>query len=326
MAKLVSQAWKDLSDEGRSEWLELGRIDRERYEREKAAYRGPWKVPDVKDPSTPKRPMSAFLAFSNERRKTIVAQNPHLSGRDISSLLSKLWKECPSELKRTYREREAHERALYKKARAAWKQQTTTSTALSSSSSSSLFEPATVAMLAVVDDTSSSSSLSSSSSVMKSEDALSEKDPLDMDDFDDLMADTDAAFEKDKAFLSALDALCPWDIQQPQTDNIHPMKEPTNFAPATRTALSCEILQHQPEKIAFHKRENRFENYTMEDILKDDELFFEDFSPSQVKSVPILSSSSSSSSSSVCYYYPGTKSEAHCPLPRVGSLSALFSW
>ena len=63
VAKIVSQSWKDLPDAQKKKYQEMARVDRERFEREKALYKGPWKVPDVKDPNIPKKPVSAFLAF-----------------------------------------------------------------------------------------------------------------------------------------------------------------------------------------------------------------------------------------------------------------------
>lgn len=123
VAKLVSRSWKALSTEERFKWDELARFDRERYEREKATYRGPWKVPDIKDPKAPKKPMSAFLAFGNERRKAIAAANPALTNSEISSLLSQLWKDYPAQLKTMYRDREIKERGAYKKRSTQWKQQ-----------------------------------------------------------------------------------------------------------------------------------------------------------------------------------------------------------
>ena len=85
---MVSQSWKDMSEEERFKWSEMARLDRERYDREKAAYHGPWKVLDTKDSETPKKPMSAFLAFGNERRQEIVAAHPDLSNAQVSQMLS----------------------------------------------------------------------------------------------------------------------------------------------------------------------------------------------------------------------------------------------
>ena len=84
MAKLVSKSWKLLNAKEKEKWEDMARIDKERYEREKALYKGPWKVPDVKYPDAPKKPMSAFLAFGNERRKAIAEANPLMSNAEIS--------------------------------------------------------------------------------------------------------------------------------------------------------------------------------------------------------------------------------------------------
>ena len=60
--------------------------DKARYEVEKAMYKGPWKVPanrrTPKDPTAPKRPMSAFLAFSNKRRAALKRQHPDATNAD----------------------------------------------------------------------------------------------------------------------------------------------------------------------------------------------------------------------------------------------------
>lgn len=119
----MSQTWKNISDDERSHWVDIANRDRERFEREKAVYSGPWKVLDVKDPGAPKKPMSAFLAFGNERRKAIAEANPMMSNTEISHVLSKLWKEYPESLKQQYRDREAQERQAFKKIRSDWEQQ-----------------------------------------------------------------------------------------------------------------------------------------------------------------------------------------------------------
>lgn len=101
----------------------MGRQDRERYEREKAAYKGPWKVPDIKDPLEPKKPMSAFLAFANERRRAVANANPLWTGSEISSFLSKLWKECPAQVKKGYQDRVAQQREQFKRDHAKWERE-----------------------------------------------------------------------------------------------------------------------------------------------------------------------------------------------------------
>lgn len=89
-------------------------------------YKGPWTVPignkRPKDETAPKRPMSAFFAFSNKRRAAVKAQMPGASNAEVSKALSRMWKEAPEELRRQYQEEEAELRQLYKVRIAAWRQ------------------------------------------------------------------------------------------------------------------------------------------------------------------------------------------------------------
>ena len=42
---MVSKAWKEMPEDEREKWEDIARLDKERYEREKLVYTGPWKVP-----------------------------------------------------------------------------------------------------------------------------------------------------------------------------------------------------------------------------------------------------------------------------------------
>jgi HMG (high mobility group) box len=45
IAKLVSEAWRELDPDEKEDWEKKARKDKARYEVEKAMYKGPWKVP-----------------------------------------------------------------------------------------------------------------------------------------------------------------------------------------------------------------------------------------------------------------------------------------
>ena len=117
----------------RAKWDEKARLDRERYEVEKSMYKGPWKVPasqksKVKarrtDADAPKRPMSAFLSYSNSKRAALRKTNPRLTNGDMSKMLAKMWREAPEEEKREHIEREERLREIYLKDMAAWRERT----------------------------------------------------------------------------------------------------------------------------------------------------------------------------------------------------------
>ena len=65
----------------------------------------------MKDPTAPKRPMSAFLAYSNSRRAALKRKNPKATNSDLSKMLSKAWKELDPTERATYMEEEASLRA-----------------------------------------------------------------------------------------------------------------------------------------------------------------------------------------------------------------------
>ena len=81
-------------------------------------YTGPWKVPArrraLKDKDAPKRPMSAFLAYSQARRAEVRAANPNMDNISVSRELAKMWKEAPQEEKQGYIDEEAKKREVYK--------------------------------------------------------------------------------------------------------------------------------------------------------------------------------------------------------------------
>ena len=92
-------------------------------EREAAVHKGPWKTPDVKHPNPPKNPVSAHLAFSNARRKSIAEANPSMTNGEISSILATLWRQCPASVKLAYLQKDRHEREAFKVFREEWNHQ-----------------------------------------------------------------------------------------------------------------------------------------------------------------------------------------------------------
>lgn len=111
--------------EEKESWEKKAQKDKARYEAEKSMYKGPWKIPankrTPKDPSAPKRPMSAFLAFSNKRRAALKREHPDATNADLSKMLSRIWKEAPEETRSKYVEEEAGLRSHYKVEMGKWR-------------------------------------------------------------------------------------------------------------------------------------------------------------------------------------------------------------
>lgn len=116
--------WKGLSPEERLHWDNEALKEKARYLAEKAAYTGPWQVPHKrakKDPTAPKRNPSAFLLYSQERRKELKRTNPGLKNTVISQILGQDWRNASEEDKRPHIEREVKERDQYKKEMEEWR-------------------------------------------------------------------------------------------------------------------------------------------------------------------------------------------------------------
>jgi len=128
IAKLVSVAWKELSAEERDKWEEMARQDKLRFEVEKSLYTGPWKVPakkrSQKDPNAPKRPMSAFLAYSHARRASVKVKNTGMNNAEISRVLAQMWKVAPEEEKKEHIDLEYKLRQKYLTEIAIWRENT----------------------------------------------------------------------------------------------------------------------------------------------------------------------------------------------------------
>jgi high mobility group protein B1 len=121
---MVSKAWKELSGEEREVWEEIARKDKTRYEMEKSMYKGPWKVQAKakfpKDHEAPKRPMSAYLSFSNDKRAMVKAQYPSADSTEISRILAQMWKEASEDERKEHIDKEHVLREEHKADMAEW--------------------------------------------------------------------------------------------------------------------------------------------------------------------------------------------------------------
>lgn len=118
--------WRNMTPEEKLPWDEAAAKDKQRYLTEKAMYTGTWKVEKKKmkkDSRAPKRPASAFLLFSGERRGAVKEANPGIHNTEISKELGKLWREMSDEQKKPYVDQEKAERVKYNEDMAYYKEQ-----------------------------------------------------------------------------------------------------------------------------------------------------------------------------------------------------------
>ncbi|CAD6186025.1 unnamed protein product [Caenorhabditis auriculariae] len=127
ISKKCSEKWKTMVDEEKRRFYELAQKDAERYQAEVAAYGGEDAMRKrkraKKDPNAPKRALSAFFFFSQDRRPAVQGQHPEWKVGQVAQELGRLWKTVPQEEKDMYerkaqmdKERYAEEMRDYKSA------------------------------------------------------------------------------------------------------------------------------------------------------------------------------------------------------------------
>jgi hypothetical protein len=117
---------KELQAEEKQHWENVAAKDKERYMNEKASYTGPWQVPTKrarKDPSAPKRPMSAFLYYAMGKRTELKKKHPTMINTNVSRLLGEMWRTASAEERKPFVEKEKMEREKYKVAMEKWKKE-----------------------------------------------------------------------------------------------------------------------------------------------------------------------------------------------------------
>ncbi|KAL7572111.1 hypothetical protein ACA910_001748 [Epithemia clementina (nom. ined.)] len=122
---IVAKQWSELSARERAFWDEEARNDKVRFVREKAEFKGVLTAPKRrarKPKDAPKRPMSAFLKFSQTRRNMVRTANPELNNTDVSRLLGEIWRNASPAEQRPYVEQEKRERAQYKAIIKKWRE------------------------------------------------------------------------------------------------------------------------------------------------------------------------------------------------------------
>jgi len=77
-------------------------VDDDQLPRKRGPKPGTKRKVKEKDPDAPKRPPTAFLLYSKERRSAFAAENPHLTGRNILTALAEEWRTLPAEKRAPY--------------------------------------------------------------------------------------------------------------------------------------------------------------------------------------------------------------------------------
>ena len=262
---MVSKSWKELDAGTRAKYEEMARKDKIRFEQEKKSYKGPWKVPQIQHKDRPKKPMSAFLAFGNERRKAIAEANPLMTNGEISSQLAKLWRECPPQIKQAYRDREARERETFKRYRAEWELMKQREVGIDTEEGR-IPGRAVPSQISLEDNALMEFASKSGSSNSSTEEGF---DELDLDDW--ITTEED---EKPKSTDQTADSGMSTNVtKESETKALSLHRHP--FNPPSTLGASLFSLLHIPNRASTG---TTIGEYTIEALLQDEALF-EDFSP-----------------------------------------------
>ncbi|CAI2369101.1 unnamed protein product [Moneuplotes crassus] len=66
-----------------------------------------------KDPNAPKKPLTAFMLYTNKRRSEVMKANPGMKITEISTIIGKEWKELTEEEKNIWKEKHNDAKLIY---------------------------------------------------------------------------------------------------------------------------------------------------------------------------------------------------------------------
>ena len=134
IGKLVGVAWKELSDAEKAKWDERARQDKDRYRKEMDDYSAPSDDDDdddsdggkdkgkpkakpkaKKDPNEPKKPMNAYMLYSNSVRARVREENPGLSLGDVAKEIASRYKTISADEKAGWQAKSDAAKEVYKK-------------------------------------------------------------------------------------------------------------------------------------------------------------------------------------------------------------------
>eukprot|EP01138_Halocafeteria_seosinensis_P005646 gb/GECG01005772.1/.p1 GENE.gb/GECG01005772.1/~~gb/GECG01005772.1/.p1 ORF type:complete len:609 (+),score=116.67 gb/GECG01005772.1/:1-1827(+) len=114
----LAETWKQMDPQWRQKYEDLASEDRRRYEIELENYRpDPWmdESGKIHDPNAPKKPMTAFVFFSQERRQQIRKLHPEMALSEISKRLGHEWNALSEEQKKPYADMAAEDKQRFQR-------------------------------------------------------------------------------------------------------------------------------------------------------------------------------------------------------------------
>ncbi|KAG9347028.1 hypothetical protein JZ751_005955 [Albula glossodonta] len=122
-SKKCSERWKNLTAKEKTQFEDMAKADKARYDREMKNYIPPKgsKKRRMKDPNAPKRPPSAFFLFCSEHRSALKSENPGITIGEIAKKLGEMWSKQTPKDKAPFEQKAAKLREKYDKDVAAYR-------------------------------------------------------------------------------------------------------------------------------------------------------------------------------------------------------------
>lgn len=127
ITKGLTEVWKSLSEDERKKYDQLAAADKLRYEKEVAEQGGTGSKKSKASKSTdasegkgapPKRGLSSYLFFCNDKRKELKESNPEMSMTEQTKAMSEAWKKLDEAGKQKYEKMSAKDKERYERQKA----------------------------------------------------------------------------------------------------------------------------------------------------------------------------------------------------------------
>ena len=107
MTTKMSEEWKGLDEKKRKKYEDLAAKDKERYEKEVEAAGGSSNAAAKKkkkeaEEGAPKRPLSAYFVYLEDRREAIKKEKPGLEHKEYLKLMGQEWQNMDAKKKEKY--------------------------------------------------------------------------------------------------------------------------------------------------------------------------------------------------------------------------------
>jgi hypothetical protein len=122
ITKKLAEMWNEMDDEDKEEYKEKAKEDKERYAKElenyepKEGFKNPKEKAEKKskkESNSPKRGLSAYIFFCQDKREEVKKNNPSLKATEILSELGKMWKSLTDKKKKPYEEKAKEDKVRY---------------------------------------------------------------------------------------------------------------------------------------------------------------------------------------------------------------------